>query len=332
MRTEQDLRAALATREDLAPGPDPVLDGARRVAVRHRRRRTAGTVAAVAIVVAAVLAVPAVLANRPSPEPVPQPPAQPPTAAPAPEPFGPADPRPPFAFTIQPGTVAGFEIHPVAVTADYQIAWIWQPGEAEPVAELAVYAPGVDSTVSDEVVLRWKYASDAFAEIYGDSDSAPDEQTAQRIADGLELTAPYEPKLPYRLDHLPAGVALVEVTQDTAHPGAFRSIVSLIRRDNSDPLVLDITIADDPTERDDPSWDWQPTTVAGRQAECAELVDGRRCRVELDELTVSIGTNGRDPATGLDLEELARLVDGLQPATWQDPTSWYGVGEALPIE
>src|SRR5690606_37529677 len=63
MRTEETLLAALADREQLAPDPEPVLAGARRLAARHRRRRAVGATAAGALLLVTASSVP-VLVDR----------------------------------------------------------------------------------------------------------------------------------------------------------------------------------------------------------------------------------------------------------------------------
>jgi hypothetical protein len=337
MRTEQDLRAALAAREDLAPDPDSVLAGTAEATVHHRRRRTIGAVAATAAVVAAVVTVPVVLASGPSAEPEPRLPAAPPVEPPPLVPYDPAtEPRPDFSFTIYPATVAGYRIEPSSVTPDYQIADIRRPGAAEPSAVLVVYDPDSRSVVggffedpnwngdpetwpSTPPTHRWEYIEGAEAEMTIDFGPALDEPTVQAIADGLRFTAPYPARLPYRLDYLPAGMQPRNLAQFTAQPGAFRSVLDL----GSDSLLIDITVSEDPIA-ENPDWDWQPTTVAGYPAHCANLMDGTRCAVEIGSLSVDIGF-GR-----LGEDELARIVTGLHPATWEDPSTWYTLDQALP--
>jgi hypothetical protein len=313
MRTEQDLFAALGTREELAPDPDPVLTGARVAAAGYRRRRAAvaGAAATVAIVVAALAAGPVVLnrgtAGDPPVEIV--------------EPFDLA----PFAFTIVAGTIDGFEIRPVLVTVDYQLAYILQPGEPEPVAYLVVNRPGAGfdlaGGIGDEL-LRWEYTPDGYAEIKGLPETAPDEAVLQQLADGVQFTAPRPVRLPYRLDYLPAGLTLSSVSQETTEPGSFRSSVQFERDDQANPLFsMDAAATTD--EIIDPIEERRPATVAGRPVLCTDITNGDPCLVEVGGFAVDIGGNVAD-------EELARIIEGLHPADWEDPSTWYEIDDALP--
>src|SRR5690606_13371703 len=61
MRTEEDLRAALVTRERLAPAPEGVVGGIRRRAARRRRARAVGVLATATLAVTAAAVVPVLL-------------------------------------------------------------------------------------------------------------------------------------------------------------------------------------------------------------------------------------------------------------------------------
>jgi hypothetical protein len=359
MRTEQHLRAVLAAREHLAPEPDPVLAGARRLAARRRRHRTAGAAAAAALTVVAGVTVP-VAVHQAGPGPAGSVlPAAAPSDAPA-SPAPPPDlsqPRPPYAFTLLAGAAAGFEIQPVALSAEYQLAEIRWRGDPPARLGLVVYQPGSTTRVRGEVpgwdvtpdprparvngapgwystdgyagALRWEYTPGGWAVVGSASDPPLGERTLRRLAESVRFGEPYQVRLPYRLDYLPADLRPFHVLLDTYRPGAFRSVARLESVDEDAPRVVDITIAEDP-EANGPdrhlqrSWDWRSTTIAGRPAQCADLVDGRRCRIEFDGLTVSIGSGG------LAGDELVRIVAGLRFASWSDPATWYDLDTALP--
>src|SRR5690606_16780775 len=105
MRTEEDLRAALASRERLAPAPEAVVVGIRRRAARRRRVQTIGVLATATLAVAAVAMVPA-LVLRPDPAPAPGSPIDRHAAD-----------RPDFSFTVAAGQIAGLELRPESVDA-----------------------------------------------------------------------------------------------------------------------------------------------------------------------------------------------------------------------
>ncbi|HEY8452222.1 MAG TPA: hypothetical protein VIL54_08445 [Natronosporangium sp.] len=364
MRTEETLRAALADRERLAPDPDQVLAGALRLAARHRRRRAVGAVAAGALVLVTASSVP-VLVDRviggPGPaadqpgvsagSPMPTP------LVPSPTPPVPAVPpadlvaqRPPYSFTVAAGTVDGVEFEPVTVTPEVQAFLVRArdlPVEVEPIVQLIVHqpghavvvageAPGWDVTLSpvptevggaaawystdgQSSVLRWEYGEDAWAVLGA---AAPlSEADLQRLARAVRFTEPYPAKVPYRLGYLPPDLRTLAVSQNVARPGHRSSSWQFMSVDEE--RGMDITIEDVPMITDR-GWNWRVTTIAGYPARYADLIDGRRCEVDLGGLTISIGCGGLTP------EELDRLVAGIEPATWDDPTTWYGVDVALP--
>jgi hypothetical protein len=327
MRTEQDLHTALSRREDLAPDTDAVLAGARVAATGYRRRRaatTAGAAAAAALAVAAVVILPGVIGGGTPADPAAPPPADPLVF----EPVDPAAPRPPYSLTIYPNTIAGFEINPTNVGLGRQIAEIVRVGEAEPAASLYVYDVGTSADIGGlsepspgpeepPPGLRWEYVPGGTAEIVNDYGPALDAETMQLLADGLQFTAPYPIRLPYWLEYLPAGWTPLNVIQATAHPGTFRSLIQL------DPNAVSIAVGMSGID-EYPDQDWQPTTIAGRPAQCADLGDGRRCVLDIDGLTVSMGF---DPPMEA---EVARILDGMHPADWDDPTTWYEIDDALP--
>lgn len=263
-----------------------------------------------------------------------------PPSAPAP---GPVEPPPPFTFTVRPGTFGGVEIQPLSVTLDHQVAVLRGDDQPAPL-ELTVYRPGTDTRaggwdltpdpertrVHGSVawysvwgglsVLRWEYTDGGWAALESASEPPLDERSLRELAEQVRFTAPYPVRLPYRLDYLPAALQPFNVGQDTRRAGEFHSTIQLESGGGDRQYVIDITLADGWTAN--PHWDWQPTTIAGRPARCADLIDGRRCAVDFGEVTVDIGWE--DP------EELERLVAGLHLAAWHDPDTWYELDTALP--
>jgi hypothetical protein len=354
MRTEEDLRAALTAREDLAPDPHAVLSAVRRRTARRRRGGTgaaAALTAAVAVTVAVAVAVPLIGGWR---------------AGIAPDPDGtvPAvsastggylatspprrnGPRPPFAFTLAPTTVAGFEIEPIAVNADTQIAairtpagsqgrdratlFVHEPGGKSLSPELAGArevrvngAPGWLSTRAGADSIRWEYVSGGWAAITAEGDSALAGQTLVELAEGVRFAEPYQVKVPYRLSFLPAGLKPFHAVRVTGGATGPRSVVQLEARGSgsADGRVLDITVHNGPAAARP---DWRPTdTITGRPAQCTGLVDGRRCAVDFGEFTVDIGSGTLATA------EVERIVAGMRFATWRDPATWYNLEAALP--
>lgn len=354
MRTEEDLRAALATRERLAPAPDAVLRGVRRRAARRRRTRTVGVLAAATLAVAAAAMVPA-LVLRPDPA------ASPATGSPV---DAHAADRPDFSFTIAAGHVAGFVLRPEAVNAQAQTVAIRPVDGDRLIATLVLYRPGqglagaehsdgwgeavrfpdpaqepnarvhdgpawfdVDTRWSG---LTWRYAPDAYAGLETNAGPLPRE-TLITIAEAVRFVDPYPARLPYRLDHLPADFAPVHVTQ---HHPRYYSHVRLLSweriRDTWREGLPDITVTDDPP---DPGADWdeywyadlwrgerQPTTIAGRPARCSET----RCDIDYGDYLVSVGVVGWSRA------EIEQVVAGLQLADPADPATWFAIDDAIP--
>jgi hypothetical protein len=363
MRTVEDLRVALAAREDLAPDATEVLSGMRRRGQRtirrgqrtiRRGRRATGVAVAVAMTVAAavVVAVPLTAAWRSPAGPGPNghgPAGTGPAAAASTGPGSslPAPPsghRPPFSFTLQRVTVAGFDIEPTAVSADTQIASV-RPvsGSAQP-ATLYLYDPGsqngprskaegqlakvmvngapawVDSDAKSSTV-SWEYAPGAWALLSSAPGPAMSRQTLVALAEGVRHVAGYQVKVPYRLGFLPAGFAPFHVVQRV---GA-ASVVQLEQRPDGG-RVMDISVLDGPrasgAERPE---GWQPTrTIAGHPAVCTDLIDGRRCAVDFGQFTVDIGGGALDNAT------VERIVAGMSFAAWRDLSTWYDLDRALP--
>ncbi|GAA4457947.1 hypothetical protein [Phytohabitans houttuyneae] len=340
MRTEEDLRAALVEREVLAPDRDRVLERARRTAVRRRRRHTAGAAAATAAVMAAGLPV---AVHQWSGGPDRQDPVRTVTApvagtaatpSSAPVPSG---PRPPFAFTLRPGPIAGFTLQPMGVNADVQIAAIRPAGEGPARAQLFVHRADTKSRAAWDVsdsparvrvngkpawysvkgaasAIRWEHAPGGWAVIETSGPPLP-QQTLVSLAEAVRFTAPYEVTVPYRLSYLPAGYRPFHVVQ--ASPAAL-SVVQLER----DGGAMDITVLDGP-----PSGrpGWRPDrTIAGRPAQCTDLVDGRRCAVDFGTFTVDVGSGTVSRA------EMARVVAGMSFADVRDPATWHELDAALP--
>src|SRR5690606_25859678 len=264
--------------------------------------------------------------------------------------------RPPYSFTVAAGTIDGVDIQPVTVGPEFQAFEVRaQDPPIEAKLELLVYQPGprviavgetpgwdvTDSPVPTEVggaaawystdgqrsVLRWEYGEDAWA-VLGAAAPLP-EAHLQRLARAVRFTEPYPAKVPYRLGYLPPDLRTLAVTQNIS-PGERTSSWQFLSV--NEDRVMDITIADASVTNDPelalwanyPDWDWWATTSGGCPARCADLLDGRRGEVDRGGLTVSSGSGGLTP------EELGRRVAGIEPATWDDPTTWYGVDVALP--
>ncbi len=343
MRTEADLRAALATREDLAPDPHLLLPGVRQLVMRRRRRRSAGAVVAATAAVAVVAALPVVVRGSSAGPGGQSAPSESPPVSVTPA-LG--APRPPFSFTIRQSAVAGFLIHPIAVNADLQIAHILQADQPQHRASLYVYRPGTNVRAGWDVSLepvpvlvngapawysasdgrsaiRWEYAPGGWAVILTEAGPAIGRQTLVSLAEGVRYAAPYQAKVPYRLGYLPAGLAPFHVVQDTHDPAQPRSAVQFETAETAPhPRILDITIIDgSPSARPG----WRPnTTVAGRPTQCTDLIDGRRCSVDFSDLTVDVGSGT------LEHTELDRMVTTMTFATWHDPATWYDVSAAIP--
>jgi hypothetical protein len=367
MRTERDLRAVLAAREELAPQPDDVLAGVPHAAAGHRRRVAgAVAVAAAAVAAAVVVAVPVVLLQDSGGTgvQVAQPAATTPPDVAGTGPAGPPESPVPvgspeaFDFTIADQTVAGFEVVPTFVTYDYQEAEILLPGEElpsvweysdeeyPPLRRLTVYDPGANAgetylrpgehrervrvngtpgwyTTADGVsVLEWEYVPDGAAKIYSRGEPPLSQQTALALAEGITFVDPYPATLPYRLDYLPGDLEPVWVLQRSGRAGEAVSRTTL--SGDGPPYGIEILAS-----AGGQSWpsDWPAptsTTIAGRPAQCVELSDGSRCAVDAGGFTVDIGFGALTP------DELARLVDGMTFATWDDRDTWYEVDAALP--
>jgi hypothetical protein len=354
MRTEQDLRRALAQREEIAPDPDRVLAGVRQAGARRRRRQKAAAVTGAACAVLLVAALPAVLSavrRGSAPVAIAPPTATsavvPPTATSAPA-QGAA--RPPFSFTITRQSVAGFRIDPYTVNGDVQTARIARSGARHAQAELSVFQPGAEPVAADTwwdvgasaavqvtvngqpgtysgsaegSAIRWEYAPGAWAQIgtIQDQPSLP-EQTMVTLAAGIRFVAPYPARVPYRLDYRPADLVPFNVVQDTARTGSFSSVLQLESRDETRPRIVDISIVDGASWPR--KWPVTRTTIAGHPARCTRLVDGRRCAADFGAVTVDVGSASLTEA------ELKQLIAGVRLAVWTDPSTWSDVDTVFP--
>lgn len=354
MRTEEDLRAALATRERLAPAPEAVLRGIRRRVARRRRARTVGVLATATLAVTAAAMAPALLLR---PEPSVSPALGSTTDRHA------AD-RPDLYFTVAAGAVAGFELRPESVNAYIQTVAVRPADGDRLVMTLVLYRPGQGlggAEHSDgwgEAVrfpdpagepnaqvnggpawfdsdtrwsgLTWRYAPDAYAGLETNAGPLPRE-TLVTIAEAVRFVDPYPARVPYRLDYLPADFAPVHVAQ--RHP-RYYSHVRLLSweriRDTWRETLPDITVTDDPPDPGE-YWDeywyadlWrgerQPTTIAGRPARCSET----RCEIDYGDYLVSLRVVGWSRA------EIEQVVAGLRLADPADPATWFAIDEALP--
>jgi hypothetical protein len=348
MRTEEDLRAALAAREDQAPEASTVLSAVRRNGTRRRLTDVAVVLAATAAVAAAVVvAVPLTAAWRTPTDPAPDGAAPAVAGSATPVPAPPSGPRPPFAFTLSPVTVDGYDIEPTAVGTDVQIATV-RPvsGSAEP-ATLYVHDAGSRSSAGGKdheqgakvqiggiagwvfstataSTLTWEYAPGATAVITSEPGPVLPRQTLVALAEGIRFTAAYQVRVPYRLGHLPAGLKPFNVVQRTGDPAGPMSVLQLA--DDSSGGAMDITVLNGQRAAGPqrPAG-WQPAqTIAGRPALCTDLIDGRRCAVDFGQFTVDIGGGALDTAT------VDRIVAGMSFATWRDPAGWPELSTALP--
>jgi hypothetical protein len=354
MRTEEDLRAALATRERLAPAPEAVLSGIRRRAARRRRARTIGVLATATLAVTAAAMTPALLL-RPEP-----------SASPAPGSTTDAHAvdRPDLSFTVAAGSVAGFELRPESVNSYIQTVAVRPVDDDRLVMTLVLYRPGQGlggAEHSDgwgEAVrfpdparepnaqvnggpawfdsdtrwsgLTWRYAPDAYAGLETNAGPLP-RQTLVTIAEAVRFVDPYPARVPYRLDYLPADVVPRDVVQHHPRYYSYVGLFSVERardmwRDNMwrMPRTPDITVTDDPPALNehwftDPTGTWEPTTIAGRPAQCSSS----RCHIDYGDYLVSIGT-------GFSRSELEQIVAGLHLADPADPATWFAIDEALP--
>ncbi|MEH1125684.1 hypothetical protein [Micromonospora sp. CPCC 206061] len=345
MRTEEDLRAMFAAREELAPDQHLVLEGTRQVVARRRRRRTVGAAAAAAVVVAAALPVAARQWSGPSGQGTPIPGVGAPAGSTASsEPAGqvPSGPRPPFAFTIRPSSIAGFEIQPTAVNPDLQIASVRGVGQTQTQAELYVYRPGTNhragwdlsrdpvpvqvngapawySVQDTRSAIRWQHTPGGWA-VINTSGSAMPKQTLIGLAQAVQFTTPYPAKVPYRLSYLPAGFKPFQVAQGI--PGAATARTAVQFQAQGGNAVMDIAVLDgSPSGR--PGWR-ADLTMAGRPAQCTGHVDGHRCAVDFGAFTVDVGSR-TVPRT-----EIAEVVAGMSFADWRDPGTWYDIDTAIP--
>lgn len=368
MRTEEDLRVALAAREDFAPDPESVLAGARRVAARRRRRNGSAVASAVVTVLLLAAAAPVVARVLPAHRSGPAGgPGQAGSQASGPSgslASGPSatdrqvasDPRPPFSFTVSPVAVGAFEIQPEAVTPDMQLAAIRRSGRAPILATLFVYRPGSNviagwdagspvpamvngagawySEGNGKSALRWTQTPGGWAVIDNPSTAVLSRSDLIRLAEAVRFTEAYPAKVPYRPSYLPAGFTPFNVAQDTSVPGARRSVVQF-QAAGGVAAGLDISVLDGPPSNVDratgdfaarPDPNWRPnTTLTGRPAYCATLVDGSRCAVDFGTFTVSVGF------AGVPRTEVERIVAGIAMADWSDTGTWYDVDAVLPI-
>jgi hypothetical protein len=337
MRTEEDLRAMFAAREDLAPDQHLVLEGTRQAVVRRRRRRTIVAAAAAAVVAVALPATARGLWGGDSQLPDGGMQAGASSSAAARVPSG---PRPPFTFTVRPGSAAGWETRPVSVNQDVQGAAIRGAGGAK--ASLFVYRPGAEarvwpggwdaadnpvratvngapawySTRDKESAIRWQHAPGGWAVISSTSSPAIPRETLIALAEAVQFTTPHPARVPYRLGYLPTGYELSHFSQ-----GESRRVVQF-SYDRGRLGSMDITV-EGGSAGSRPDWR-ADRTMAGRPADCTDLVDGRRCVVDFGAFTVDVGSGS------MRVSEMERVVAGMTFADWDDPATWHDLDDAMP--
>ncbi len=355
MRTEDELRAALAVREEQSPSSRAVLDNLGPVAARQRRARLAG-MAGATLAVAAAVATPVLLvgpAGTPDPGPV-LPAAQGTVVDEH------AGDRPDFFFTVEPGAVTGYGITPGWVNAYSQVVIVTPSGGSEPVASLTLYRPGVDTRVigvhagpplspgdgtpvqvhgsdanflvgtnSDGAaysVLGWEYVPEGRAELGTLAGATPlTEQEAVALAEALRFVDPYPIRVPVKLDYVPARYSL-----DHVSIGTRASYGALVFGEPAQESVgrFDVWVAGVASMAglfpSSEAWPWQPATIGGQDGRCADLIDGRRCELTYGDLVVNMAV------TDLTADELDAVVAGLTLGDLTDPSTWFGITDAVP--
>jgi len=353
MRTEEDLRSALSTREDLTPDPELVVVGARRRTAQRRSRRAVGAVAAAALVVAGVPVLIRALTDQPGrPAPAAGSASTGTGSSPSPLP-SPVGPPPPFTFTISPTSVAGFTIQPIAVGADYEMAHIIAAPEARTRSRstLFVYRPSAKAPAVRDVgskaqpvrvngapawfsategasAIRWQPTPGGWAMLATETGPAIARQTMIEIAEAVRFVAPRPARVPYRLSYLPAGLKPFHAFDGSRAGTPFQSVLQLqTGRPGPHTYAIDISVYEGPPTSARAGWQTDARVVkrriAGHAARCVDLVDGRRCAVDFGRFTVDIG--GRLPAT-----QVERLVAGMSFADWSNPATWYPLDAAIP--
>lgn len=352
MRTEPDLRAALASREALAPDADRVL-----LAVTQGRRRrlpAVATIAATAAAMASVVAIvtaPVLLSRSDGQSPSPTGPgASAPVGAPAVDEHA-AD-RPALFFSVAAGEVGDYRIRPSMVSDAAQFARIETAGQLA--AVLLLNRPGSDTRIvgmfggnahgDPEAApntdiggtpalfsaergwsgLRWEYAPGATA-VLGTAFGSPElpEETLVEIAAAVTFVEPYPLRLPFRLDVVPAD--LHPRNASVGYEGVHATV-----QWEGEGRALDIMLLDNPPELADAifssyrNWDWHETTIAGRAARYADLSDGRRCEVQFGSHVIALGCGA------LTATELEQLVAGITLADPAAPATWFAVNDAIP--
>ena len=346
MFTEDDLRAALATRERFTPDAAAVLTGVTVVGHRLRRRRLAGASAAVVCAVAAAVAAPILLV---SPQHTAPPTVPSPTAPVESSVDTHAADRPDFFVTVQPRVVAGYEIRSTLVGPDAQVATFVSDGSTEIVAEVSLHRPSarvdvggfpgvhgvadigavanarvhgepalyIDSDEARGVV--WEYAPDSVAQLFSRSTRPLSGDVLVELAEGLVFIEPYPFPVPFRLDYLPANLIPLE-----ARGGIGSAEVQFY----GEFLLLNVAVARaELPGSDSASSNWFATTVGGRAARCVDEPDGRQCEVEFGADLVAIGAHG----SGLAFDDLDRIVGGMRLADPYDPATWFPIDEAIPF-
>jgi hypothetical protein len=355
MRTEPDLRRALASREHLTPDSDAVATAARRIAAQRPRRRRMVVVSGV------VPATSTIITFEPGDGSITTDPTiDTGSALPGSTTDAHAGDRPDFFFTVSQGTVsvgsASYEIRPVRTGARSQTFTFVRAGGAQgPQLELTrpgsandfvlpAGAPRLDPGTSANASVhgipalfaandarswvRWQYAPGSYALLlsaYGGPVLSKAELLA--LAGTVRFVAPYPAKVPYRLDFAPADIPLENLAVGS---NGLLSVAQFIKDSESVPRAYDITIATSLSDLlafspDYESWPWHSTTIAGHSGRCADLVDGRRCDFLLGQGVVSIGTGGLTTA------EIGQLLGDLHlAADLGDQATWFDVDGAIP--
>jgi hypothetical protein len=366
MRTEDDLRVALAAREQLTPSAGPVLDGLGQAMSRRRYRLLTSSAAAATAVAGAVVTVLAIstLLTPAAQQPAAPPPASPParTSPPRITDVHAAD-RPDFFFTIEPTIVAGYQIRPSGLSPTGQSAvvapatggdWVGAVSLERPGSMDDVPASAPSSQVHGEPAwfvadddhgfgfLYWEYAPDSMAVV---SLRYPDAPLSDflAIAEGVTFVDPYPAHLPLRLGYLPEDLRPISLNLGQLNAQAVLSIgddIGDVEPEAAHPREVTIQLLDHRpapgeliwlADENTPWGPWGPTTTIGpHTVRCVEAPAGLNYD---DARACEIEVPGGIVIVQifeLTATEIEQLIAGLIVADPTDPTTWFSSVEALP--
>lgn len=345
MRTENDIRSALATLADDVPPPEQVLAAVRTARLGRQRRRRAVVALAVATTAIAAISVPVageLLGDR-------RPSGQP---AGDPVPARPANPVWQHRFAL--GVPAGFKVYASWIRLTDES--IMLSGPAGETCSAEVFAPGKFdprelATVRTPVTVQgrhgwyttldihngarprvaWQYAANAWAMVACTEPSGESLDASLRLANSLTFGRRQVPA-PFAIEYVPAGLAVDAIEPMTEAGGNTFKAHNALGSRGSPRLEIGYVHGTSPTATVTPqvgpsNSGPKSLTINGRPATLTTGRDSIALVITGEGFQAQVSIRRLDDAAN----EAVRVAEGLSfAADPEDATTWFDATEALP--